>query len=184
MPRVALEIGAAADSFPLTAVAGRIMALVAPAPVMQPRAVAAAPASNGPDRFQDIRTKALADIRVMVVDDQASMRGLARLSLNELGFQKVTEARSGEDALAQTEAEPTDLILLDWNMDGLSGLDVLKTMRQKRNDKSTVVVMTTSEKNITKVHEATQAGANNYLVKPYNVPQLKARLERALMRHL
>ncbi len=80
------------------------------------------------------------------------------------------------------QANDYDLMLLDWNMEGMSGIDTLKAVRAIRPAQDLVVVMTTSESHIGKVHEATQAGANNYLIKPCSADKLKQRLERALMR--
>jgi two-component system chemotaxis response regulator CheB len=188
MPRAALEIGAAtiSETFAINAIASRVMSLVAPPASAAPPPPATPEEAPLPAGIiaESTRTKPLGAMRVLVVDDQKSMRGLATLCLNQLGFQQIQEVESGEQALQHVGSSPCDLMLLDWNMDGISGLDVVKTLRQKMNNKSTVVVMTTSEKNLKSVHEATVAGANNYLVKPYDKTDLKRRLERALMRTL
>lgn len=181
MPRAALELGAAtiSETFAINAIASRVMSHIVPAAAAPPPPAAAEAAAP-----VDPRTQPVAAMRVLVVDDQRSMRGLARLSLNKLGFQQIEEAESGEQALQHISNNRCDLMLLDWNMDGISGLDVVKTVRQNMKNTSTVIVMATSEKNLKSVHEATVAGANNYLVKPYETLDLKGRLERALMRQL
>lgn len=192
MPRAALEIGAAtiSETFAINAIASRVMTLVAPPQaqvkpeVAAVEAAASASAAKAEAASENPRTKPISAIRVLVVDDQKSMRGLATLCLNKLGFQQISEVESGELALQHVASSPCDLMLLDWNMDGISGLDVLKAVRTQMNNKSTVIVMATSEKNLRNVHEATVAGANNYLVKPYEIADLKNRLERALMRQL
>lgn len=176
MPRAALEAGAAAHSYGVTAIAGEVMKIVAPKGGSEQAAASAPAANQGP--------MPISEMKVLVVDDQKSMRGLARLSLAQLGFERIEEAESGEDALVHVAKNGCDLMLLDWNMDGMNGLDVLKTIRATPDSKKIVVLMATSEKNITKVHEAINAGANNYLVKPYDTMDLKKRLERALQRAL
>jgi two-component system, chemotaxis family, protein-glutamate methylesterase/glutaminase len=178
MPKAALEIGASDTSLPLPAMAKWITL----AAREQTAAAARAPAASAADK--NLRTKALAAFRVLVVDDQKSMRGLAARSLQELGFGKVDEAASGEDALKAMAGNDYDLMLADWNMDGMSGLDLLKNVRKQRDARQIVVLMTTSESHISKVTAAMEAGANNYLVKPCDTPKLRQRLERALMRSL
>ncbi len=131
---------------------------------------------------KDLRTKPIPAFRVLVVDDQKSMRGLAAHALKQLGFTSVDEAESGETALKAIKGADYDLMLADWNMEGMTGLDLLKAVRKDHDQRQIVVVMTTSENHVSKVSEAMAAGANNYLIKPCDAPKLKQRLERALMR--
>jgi two-component system chemotaxis response regulator CheB len=181
MPKAALEIGATDTSLPLPGVAKWITLAAREQTAAPPRPAApAAPAAAD----KNLRTKALAAFRVLVVDDQKSMRGLAANALQQLGFGKVDEAASGEEALRAMAGNDYDLMLADWNMDGMSGLDLLKNVRKVRDAKQIVVLMTTSESHISKVTAAMEAGANNYLVKPCDAPKLRQRLERALMRSL
>ncbi|MGL4974124.1 MAG: response regulator, partial [Bosea sp. (in: a-proteobacteria)] len=180
MPKAALELKAAAEDVALPAIPNWIMRAVnldAKPPERRPAAAQAAPS-------KDLRSMPVSAFRVLVVDDQKSMRGLASLSLKELGFNMVDEAASGEEALLAMKAADYDLLLADWNMDGMSGLDLLKNVRRERNQNQIVVVMTTSEAHVSKVSEAMAAGANNYLVKPCDATKLRQRLERALMRSL
>lgn len=194
MPKAALEMQGATHALALPMIGQWIMRALSPAtqtPATQtpaaPMPAAPTPAAprapGGPsDMGKDLRSKPIAAFRALVVDDQKSMRGLAILSLKQLGFTRIDEAGSGEDALRAMEQHEYDLILLDWNMDGMSGIETLKAVRAKRGPRDLVVIMTTSESHIGKVHEATQAGANNYLIKPCAADKLKQRLERALMR--
>lgn len=181
MPGAALEMQGAKDALALPMIGQWIMRALSPAG--QPPAAPRAPAGPA-DMGKDLRSKPISAFRAMVVDDQKSMRGLAILSLKQLGFTRIDEAGSGEEALRAMEQHEYDLILLDWNMEGMSGIETLKAVRAKRGPRDLVVIMTTSESHIGKVHEATQAGANNYLIKPCAADKLKQRLERALMRML
>ena len=182
MPKAALELGAADQAVALTGLPTWIMRAAsqqpqaAAQPVAQPR-----PAMGKP---KDLRTKPIPAFRVLVVDDQKSMRGLAAHALKQLGFAHVDEAESGESALSAIGKADYDLMLADWNMEGMTGLDLLKAVRRNHDQRQIVVVMTTSENHVSKVSEAMAAGANNYLIKPCEPAKLKQRLERALMRPL
>lgn len=181
MPKAALELGAADVRLALDAVPAWIQRAAA-----LPTA-AAAPAARpqtAPAAAKDLRTKPIPSFRVLVVDDQKSMRGLASHALKQLGFSSVDEADSGETALAAIQTTDYDLLLADWNMEGMTGLDLLRAVRKSRNQRQIAIVMTTSESHISKVSEAMAAGANNYLVKPCDAPKLRQRLERALMRQI
>ncbi len=180
MPKAALELKATETDLPLPAIP-RWIATVAS------ERQKAAPAGGGDkpkSLAKDLRTKPIPAFRVLVVDDQKSMRGLATHALRELGFQLIDEAESGEAALQAVGKGIYDLMLADWNMDGMSGVDLVKAVRRERDAREIVVVMTTSENHISKVSEAMAAGANNYLIKPCEAQKLRQRLERALARSL
>jgi len=181
MPKAALELKAAEEAVALPMVPNWILRGVTARPAGAV-AVAAPQPRISPSRNKDLKTKPIPSFRVLVVDDQKSMRGLAAHSLKQLGFGNVDEAESGEAALRAIQAADYDLMLADWNMDGMSGLDLLKSVRRERDTKQLVVLMTTSESHVSKVTEALAAGANNYLVKPCEPVKLRQRLERALMR--
>jgi two-component system chemotaxis response regulator CheB len=183
MPKAAIENGGAAETLALPMIPGWITRQLTGAKPAEPVKGAT---ERTPEKGlqKDLRNKPIAAFRVLVVDDQKSMRGLAQISLNKLGFARIDEAESGEEALKRMQEMEYDLMLLDWNMDGMSGIDVLRTARKEKNERELCIVMATSENYIGKVHEATQAGANNYMVKPYEPVKLKQRLERALMRNL
>lgn len=182
MPKAALELGAADQAVALTGLPTWIMRAASqqPQPAAQPTAQPK-PAMGKP---KDLRTKPIPAFRVLVVDDQKSMRGLAAHALKQLGFAHVDEAESGETALTAIGKADYDLMLADWNMEGMTGLDLLKAVRKNHDQRQIVVVMTTSENHVSKVSEAMAAGANNYLIKPCEPAKLKQRLERALMRPL
>ncbi len=181
MPKAALETGGADQALALPAIATWITR--AASAQTQPAGVETAgiPVRKAGAQ-KDLRTKPIPAFRVLVVDDQKSMRGLAAHALKQLGFTSVDEAESGETALKAIKAADYDLMLADWNMEGMTGLDLLKAVRKDHDQRQIVVVMTTSENHVSKVSEAMAAGANNYLIKPCDAPKLKQRLERALMR--
>ncbi len=181
MPKAALETGGADQALALPAIATWI-SRAASAQSQQTGVETAGVPVRKAGAQKDLRTKPIPAFRVLVVDDQKSMRGLAAHALKQLGFVSVDEAESGETALKAIKAADYDLMLADWNMDGMTGLDLLKAVRKDHDQRQIVVVMTTSENHVSKVSEAMAAGANNYLVKPCDAPKLKQRLERALMR--
>ncbi len=181
MPKAALETGGADQALALPAIATWI-GRAASAQAQQAGVETAGFQVRKPTSQKDLRTKPIPAFRVLVVDDQKSMRGLAAHALKQLGFTSVDEAESGETALKAIKAADYDLMLADWNMEGMTGLDLLKAVRKDHDQRQIVVVMTTSENHVSKVSEAMAAGANNYLIKPCDAPKLKQRLERALMR--
>ncbi|MGB0682177.1 MAG: response regulator [Magnetovibrionaceae bacterium] len=116
-------------------------------------------------------------LRVLIVDDQASMRGLTRYCLEQMGVRNVTEANDGAAALNEMKLNKFDLIISDWNMEGIDGLELLKTIRANPLTQKTPFIMSTGNKEREKVQTAIKAGVNNYVVKPFNVATLKKKME-------
>ena len=119
-------------------------------------------------------------LRVLVVDDQASMRGLIRSYLRKLGFESIDEAESGSQAAKLLGEKPFNLVISDFNMDGGSGLDLLKTMRGHPVLKRIPVIMVTGNADKQTVTAVVQAGVNGYVVKPVSLEALKARVVHIL----
>ncbi|MCZ8310548.1 MAG: response regulator [Rhodospirillales bacterium] len=119
-------------------------------------------------------------LRVLVVDDQASMRGLIRSYLRKLGFESIDEAESGSQAAKLLGEKPFNLVISDFNMDGGSGLDLLKTMRGHPVLKRIPVIMVTGNADKQTVTSVVQAGVNGYVVKPVSLEALKARVVHIL----
>lgn len=117
------------------------------------------------------------NMRVLIVDDQASMRGLTRYCLEQLGIRNVDEAKDGADALGHLQTTKFDLVISDWNMDRIDGLELLKMIRGNPLTRMTPFIMSTGNKEREKVKVAIQAGVNNYVVKPFNVATLKKKIE-------
>jgi two-component system chemotaxis response regulator CheY len=104
------------------------------------------------------------------------MRKIILRSLQAVGVKDVTEAADGAEAIALFEPGKFDLILTDWNMPGMTGLDVLKSIRTK--DANVPVIMVTTEAEKARILEAIQAGVTDYLVKPFQPDALREKLEK------
>ena len=120
------------------------------------------------------------DMVVLVVDDQQSMRQLTRYSLEQLGIRKVTEASHGKDAVSAMQSQKFDLIISDWNMDVMDGLELLKHVRADPIFNKTPFIMATGQNSKAQVKEAIDAGVNNYIVKPLNGSTLKKKIEAVM----
>lgn len=114
----------------------------------------------------------------LVVDDSAIIRTVARRMLEELGF-SVSEAGDGLEALNACQSRMPDAVLLDWNMPRMDGLAFLKALRSAPAGQSPKVVFCTTENGFDHVAEALQAGANEYLFKPFDQPALESKLALA-----
>jgi len=114
------------------------------------------------------------EIRILVVDDYYTMTQLVRNLLKTLGFHKIDEARDGKSALEKMAEVKYDLVISDWNMKPMTGIEFLKTLRASGNKVPFILV--TAENSPVNVEEAKQAGVNGYITKPFNAITLKARL--------
>ncbi|MGU3315139.1 response regulator [Sphingomonas sp. M6A6_1c] len=117
-------------------------------------------------------------IRVMVVDDQASMRAMIRRALQDLGFRDIRDKAEATEALEAVKTDRVHLILSDYNMPGMNGMDFLRAVRADPVIGKTAFIMLTgsSEKDI--VQQAAALGVNNYVVKPFAPAALKDKIER------
>jgi|SRR6516162_7763289 two-component system chemotaxis response regulator CheY len=115
-------------------------------------------------------------MRALVVDDSRTVRIIIGNVLRELGIE-VTEAADGVEALARIEQDPDlDLVLLDWNMPRMNGYDLLRAVRARKDLGRPRVLMVTSESQADQVAKALSAGADEYLMKPFNKEVLIAKL--------
>jgi len=115
-------------------------------------------------------------MKALVVDDSRSMRAIIGKQLKELGF-VVAEAASGPEALAALHGGgPVDLVLLDWNMPEMDGAEVLSLIRSEPRYKNVRVMMVTTESEMSQVAVALEAGANEYLMKPFDREALVEKL--------
>ncbi len=116
----------------------------------------------------------------LVVDDSKTVRTILSRTLKELGFE-VREAANGREALDLIEAEKTamELILLDWDMPEMNGLDTLKQLRNTPEFSSLIVVMVTAETEMDHIAEALEAGANEYVMKPFTKDIIVGKLQLA-----
>ena len=114
--------------------------------------------------------------KVLVADDSSTMRKIILRSLQAVGVTEITEAADGAEALSLFKPGLFDLVLTDWNMPGLTGLEVLQGIRTQ--DTAIPVIMVTTEAEKTRVLEAIQAGVSDYLVKPFTADTLREKLEK------
>ncbi|MGH9344285.1 MAG: response regulator transcription factor [Terriglobia bacterium] len=116
--------------------------------------------------------------RILVVDDDPQIRRVMRTSLASEGFE-VTDARSGEDALEQLRSNRFDLVLLDVNMPGIGGMEACRLIRS--NSEIAIIMLTVKDSEADKV-AALDSGADDYVTKPFRMPELLARIRAALRR--
>ena len=120
------------------------------------------------------------NMKVLVVDDFARMRRIVKKLLKQIGFTKIVEADDGTTALAVIKKQEIGLILADWNMPKMSGLELLKAVRSDESIENTPFVMVTAEAQKSAVLEAVQAGVSNYIVKPLTGDVIKEMLTEIL----
>lgn len=123
---------------------------------------------------------AAAKLAVVVVDDQLTMRSLVRSSLQQIGVNDVREYGSGAEALDSLKKRPANVVISDYNMPQMTGMDVLKALRAEPQYKSTAFILLTGRADRELVVEAVKAGANNYLVKPFTAAVLKQKIEQVV----
>jgi two-component system, chemotaxis family, chemotaxis protein CheY len=121
-----------------------------------------------------------ANLRILVVDDFATMRRIIRNLLQGLGFTSVSEADDGKTAWPMLQAGQFELLITDWNMPGMAGLDLLKAVRADARLAKLPVLMLTAEAKREQIVEAAQAGVNGYVIKPFTAETLKAKLDKIL----
>jgi len=119
--------------------------------------------------------------RILVVDDEPQIRRVMRTALTATGYE-VSDARSGEDAVEKLGGERFDLILLDVNLPGMSGLEACRVIRRETLVPDVPIIMLTVRNAEKDIVEALDAGADDYVVKPFGTPELLARIRAALRR--
>lgn len=116
------------------------------------------------------------DMPVLIVDDYKTMLRIIRNLLRQLGFNNVEEASDGGTALQKMRRQDFGLVISDWNMDPMTGLQLLKEVRSDDRLKKTPFIMVTAESKTENVIAAKKAGVNNYIVKPFNAATLKTKM--------
>ena len=114
---------------------------------------------------------------VLVVDDYATMVRIIRNLLRQLGFADVDDASDGVAAIAKMHSKRYGLVISDWNMEPMTGFDLLRQVRADPDLSDTPFIMVTAESKTENVIAARKAGVNNYIVKPFNAQTLKAKIE-------
>ncbi|MGF1462796.1 MAG: response regulator [Maricaulaceae bacterium] len=113
---------------------------------------------------------------ILVVDDYKTMIRIIRNLLKQLGFENVDEAADGQEALAKMKENKFGLVISDWNMEPMTGYELLQKVRSDDGLKATPFIMVTAESKTENVIAAKRAGVNNYIVKPFNAATLKAKM--------
>jgi two-component system chemotaxis response regulator CheY len=120
------------------------------------------------------------DINILVVDDHKTMTKIIRGLLSQLGFSNIDEENDALTAFEKLKLKKYHLIISDWNMEPVSGIDFLKKVRADEALKDTPFIMVTAESKTENVLAAKEAGVNNYIVKPFNSETLKEKIVTVL----
>lgn len=122
------------------------------------------------------------NMKILVVDDFSTMRRIIRNLLRDLGFENVTEADDGNTALPKLQGGGFDLLITDWNMPGMTGMELLEAVRADDELKDLPVLMVTAEAKREQIVAAAQAGVNGYVVKPFTAVTLREKIEKIFER--
>ncbi|WP_407276773.1 chemotaxis response regulator CheY [Halothiobacillus sp. DCM-1] len=122
------------------------------------------------------------NMKILVVDDFSTMRRIIKNLLKELGFTNMDEADDGATALPMLQQGHYDFLVTDWNMPGMTGIDLLKAVRADPALAHLPVLMVTAEAKREQIIMAAQAGVNGYIVKPFNGPTLKEKIDKIFER--
>ena len=117
-------------------------------------------------------------MRALVVDDSAVMRKVLIGALGRANITDVDQAADGQEAVAATEANQYDIVLMDWNMPNMLGIDAVRTIRA--NGKTMPIIMVTTEAEKSRVIEALKAGAQNYIIKPFEPSTIVSKIQDVL----
>ena len=116
------------------------------------------------------------DAKILIVDEFYTMRRIIKNLLRDLGFNNTQEADDGNTALSMLQNDHYDFLVTDWNMSGMTGIDLLKAVRADEKLATLPVLMVTAESNREQIIEAAQAGVNGYIVKPFTAVTLKEKI--------
>lgn len=114
---------------------------------------------------------------ILIVDDFSTMRRIVKTCLRQIGFENITEAEDGVVALEKLKNHEFKLVISDWNMPNMMGIDLLRAVRADEKLKALPFVLVTAEGQKENVIEAAKAGVSNYVVKPFTAETLQAKLE-------
>ena len=122
-------------------------------------------------------------IKILIVDDMTTMRKIIKGMLQKMGCDNITEANDGIPGWqaiqdAHKEGKPFQFIVSDWNMPGMTGIDLLKNVRSKEEFKQTPFLMVTAEAEQANIVVAVKAGVSNYIIKPFNPDTFKSKIDK------
>ncbi len=121
-------------------------------------------------------------MKILVVDDFSTMRRIIKNLLRDLGFNNVSEADDGNTGLPMLQSGGFDFLVTDWNMPGMTGIELLKAVRADEKLSTLPVLMVTAEAKREQIVEAAQAGVSGYVVKPFTAAVLKEKIDKIFER--
>ncbi|HIA09077.1 MAG TPA: chemotaxis protein CheY [Chromatiaceae bacterium] len=122
------------------------------------------------------------NMKILVVDDFSTMRRIIKNLLRDLGFPNTQEADDGNTALPMLQTGRFDFLVSDWNMPGMTGIDLLRNVRNDPKLATMPVLLVTAESKRAQIVEAAQAGVNGYIVKPFTAATLKEKIDKIFER--
>ncbi len=122
------------------------------------------------------------NMKILVVDDFSTMRRIIRNLLRDLGFENVAEAHDATTALPTLKRAGFDFLITDWNMPGMTGMELLQAVRAEESLAGLPVLMVTAEAKREQIVAAAEAGVNGYVVKPFTAVTLKEKIDRIFER--
>jgi len=122
------------------------------------------------------------NMKILIVDDFSTMRRIIKNLLRDLGFNNTSEADDGATALPMLKSGKFDFLVTDWNMPGMTGIELLKSVRADPELMALPVLMVTAEQKKEQIVEAAQAGVNGYIVKPFTATTLKEKIDKIFER--
>jgi two-component system chemotaxis response regulator CheY len=122
------------------------------------------------------------NMRILIVDDFSTMRRIVRNLLTDLGYTNMTEADDGNTAWPMLQSGNFDFVVTDWNMPGMTGIDLLRNIRGDARIAKTPVLMVTAEAQRDQIIQAAQAGVNGYIIKPFTAQTLKEKIDKIFQR--
>lgn len=122
------------------------------------------------------------NMKILIVDDFSTMRRIIKNLLRDLGFTNTAEADDGTTALPMLENGQFDFVITDWNMPGMTGIELLKAIRADERLKPLPILMVTAEAKRDQIIAAAQAGVNGYVVKPFTAAALQEKIEKIFER--
>jgi len=123
-----------------------------------------------------------ANLRILIVDDFSTMRRIVRNLLSDLGYTNTVEANGGTSALPLLGGDAVQLVITDWNMPDMSGIELLRAIRKDPATARLPVLMVTAEAKREQIVEAAQAGVNGYIIKPFTAATLKEKIDKVFER--
>lgn len=123
-------------------------------------------------------------LQLLIVDDHKTMLRIVRNILEQIGFENIDEASDGTEALQKLVRKKYDLVISDWNMMPMTGLQLLQFIRtdQTYNHKKVPFIMVTAESKVENIMEAKKAGVDNYIVKPFNASTMEEKIKSTLVK--